>query len=65
MNLLTNVADAMNDEWEISVTTWYVGKTVEIRVRDTGCGIPDNVKAKIFDSFFTTKEIGAGMGLGL
>ena len=65
MHLLTNAADAMNDEGEISIMTRHVGENVEIRVRDTGCGVPDDIKDKIFDPFFTTKEVGSGMGLGL
>jgi PAS domain S-box-containing protein len=41
------------------------GKTVEIRIRDNGTGIPDGVKEKIFNPFFTTKPSGEGTGLGL
>ena len=41
------------------------GKTVEIRIRDNGAGIPDEVKEKIFNPFFTTKPSGEGTGLGL
>jgi signal transduction histidine kinase len=41
------------------------GKTVEIRIRDNGTGIPDAVKEKIFNPFFTTKPSGEGTGLGL
>jgi two-component system, NtrC family, sensor kinase len=46
-------------------TTKNRGKTVEIRIRDNGTGIPDGVKAKIFNPFFTTKPSGEGTGLGL
>ena len=41
------------------------GETVEIRLRDNGTGIPDDVKDKIFNPFFTTKPAGEGTGLGL
>jgi two-component system, NtrC family, sensor kinase len=41
------------------------GQTVEIRIRDNGTGIPDEVKEKIFNPFFTTKPSGEGTGLGL
>lgn len=39
--------------------------TVEIRIHDTGCGVPDSVRDKIFDLFFTTKPPGRGTGEGL
>ena len=38
---------------------------IEIRIRDNGTGIPDEVKVKIFNPFFTTKPAGEGTGLGL
>ena len=38
---------------------------IEIRVKDNGTGMPDNVKAKVFQPFFTTKPTGQGTGLGL
>jgi len=41
------------------------GKTVEIRIRDNGTGIPQDVKDKMFNPFFTTKPAGEGTGLGL
>jgi two-component system NtrC family sensor kinase len=45
--------------------TKNLGKTVEIRIRDNGTGIPADVKEKIFNPFFTTKPAGEGTGLGL
>jgi len=50
---------------EVKVSTALVGKTVQIKVRDNGTGIPDAVKDKILQPFFTTKPTGEGTGLGL
>ena len=49
----------------VTVTTQKIENTIEIRVKDNGTGIPENVKAKIFQPFFTTKPTGQGTGLGL
>jgi PAS domain S-box-containing protein len=49
----------------ISAVTKNLGDKVEIRIRDNGTGIPEEVKEKIFNPFFTTKPAGEGTGLGL
>ena len=49
----------------LSATTKSLGDKVEIRIRDNGTGIPEEVKEKIFNPFFTTKPSGEGTGLGL
>jgi two-component system, NtrC family, sensor kinase len=49
----------------LKVTTRELGDAVEIRVRDNGIGIPEEVKDKLFQPFFTPKPTGAGTGLGL
>jgi len=49
----------------LSATTKDLGKTVEIRIRDNGSGIPLEVMEKMFNPFFTTKPAGEGTGLGL
>jgi GAF domain-containing protein len=49
----------------LSAATKNLGKTVEIRIRDNGIGIPPEVRKKMFNPFFTTKPTGEGTGLGL
>jgi two-component system, NtrC family, sensor kinase len=49
----------------LSASTRNLGKTVEIRIRDNGIGIPPEVRDKMFNPFFTTKPTGEGTGLGL
>jgi GAF domain-containing protein len=49
----------------IKVSTRDLGEAVEVRVRDNGIGIPEDVRAKLFQPFFTTKPTGEGTGLGL
>ena len=49
----------------LSASTKNLGSKVEIRIRDNGTGIPQEVKEKIFNPFFTTKPAGEGTGLGL
>ncbi|PVE22799.1 hypothetical protein DC522_19370 [Microvirga sp. KLBC 81] len=49
----------------VIATTKDLGDKIEIRIRDHGAGIPDRVKVKISNPFFTTKPTGEGTGLGL
>ena len=49
----------------LSVSTKNIGDTVEVRVRDNGEGIPQEIRDRIFNPFFTTKPTGQGTGLGL
>jgi signal transduction histidine kinase len=49
----------------VTITTRKLADAIEIRVQDNGNGIPDAIKDKIFQPFFTTKPTGQGTGLGL
>jgi two-component system NtrC family sensor kinase len=72
LNLVVNAAHAVEDvvkaggpRGTISIRTRSEGDDVVIAVRDTGAGIPLAVQEKIYDPFFTTKEVGRGSGQGL
>ncbi|HWA84419.1 MAG TPA: ATP-binding protein [Fimbriimonadaceae bacterium] len=72
-NILINAADAVHDEIKsgryekgrITVQTRNVSSGIEIRIADNGPGIPASVRSRIFELFFTTKEVGKGTGQGL
>ena len=78
LNLVINARDAMDAAGHIAVTTMRVahdgpmapeepeaGEYLAIEVRDGGPGIPDDVRARMFEPFYTTKGVGRGSGLGL
>jgi two-component system cell cycle sensor histidine kinase/response regulator CckA len=65
VNLLTNAREAMVSGGTILVESRRAHEMIEIRVADTGPGIPPEVMARIFDPFFTTKEEGTGLGLSI
>jgi signal transduction histidine kinase len=64
-NLLCNAIDAIEEEGEISIATRLKDDKIRIRIKDTGKGIPANSVEKIFEPFYTTKDIDKGCGLGL
>jgi signal transduction histidine kinase len=65
MNLIVNAIQAIDGDGKIFITTCSEGDFAVVRVRDTGSGMPEEVKKRIFEPFFTTKDVGAGTGLGL
>lgn len=71
MNIISNAIHAIKlkgDRHEknyIRIFSREVDGMLELHIKDTGVGMPDEVRRKIFDPFFTTKEVGEGTGLGL
>jgi two-component system NtrC family sensor kinase len=66
INLFNNAAEAMENGGVITISTRPVdNQWIEIRISDTGCGIPEDKLNKLFTPFFTTKPSGKGTGLGL
>jgi len=75
INLLLNARDAIEERWgsreiekadkRIMIKTGYDAQNVICEVCDTGVGVPQSIADKIFEPFFTSKEVGKGTGLGL
>jgi len=73
LNLIVNAAHTIGDvvrdqhgkKGTIEITTRMVNGHAEVRIRDTGTGIPESAREKLFEPFFTTKEVGKGTGQGL
>jgi len=74
LNMLVNAAHAIgeklgdNPEGEkgtITIASKKIKNGIELRLRDTGAGIPEQVRPRIFDPFYTTKQVGRGTGQGL
>ena len=73
LNLIVNAAHAIaeksksidDEKGEILIKTALADQSLDIYIRDTGVGIPENIRSRIYDPFFTTKEVGRGTGQGL
>ncbi len=73
LNIIVNAAHAIADvvgdgskgKGTITVSTRKLDGWAEVRISDTGTGIPEAIRSKIFDPFFTTKQVGRGTGQGL
>ena len=64
-NLIHNSIQAMQEKGEMKISLKRSNNMIEVKISDSGCGIPDEIKDKIFDPLFTTKPSGMGSGLGL
>jgi signal transduction histidine kinase len=64
-NLLDNAIDAAPEGGEIRVRTWTEGEDVLVSIQDNGAGIPEQVRERMFEPFYTSKPVGVGTGLGL
>jgi signal transduction histidine kinase len=65
VNLMLNAAQAMAGEGELTLALSLENQRVVLQVEDSGPGIPDELRERIFDPFFSTKGAGEGTGLGL
>ncbi len=65
INLTSNAIQAMNGEGDIYYNFKKYNKNIEIHIRDTGAGIPEEIISKLFVPFFTTKKLGTGLGLAI
>ncbi len=63
MNLVLNAAEAVEGNGKILIRAWRLPETTFLEVHDNGPGVPPELRSRIFDTFFTTKNTGTGLGL--
>jgi two-component system, NtrC family, sensor kinase len=65
MNILSNAIQSIPESGSIFIATRVMGNLVRVSIKDTGSGMSEEVRKKIYDPFFTTKDVGKGTGLGM
>ncbi|MDY6843347.1 MAG: ATP-binding protein, partial [Thermodesulfobacteriota bacterium] len=65
LNVFLNALDAMGNEEKLEIVTKNTDGFVQIKIKDSGSGIPESIKARIFQPFVTTKPKGLGLGLAI
>lgn len=65
LNLLLNAAAAIKQHGKIQVDSELIDGEIVIRISDDGCGMSDEIINRIFEPFYTTRDVGSGTGLGL
>lgn len=65
MNIISNAIEAIEEKGDIFIETSMNESYILINIRDTGTGMSEEIKARVFEPFYTTKDVGEGMGLGL
>ncbi|MCX5678949.1 MAG: response regulator [Candidatus Omnitrophica bacterium] len=65
MNIFNNARDAMSGGGTIEIKAVCEGDFVRVDFKDSGCGMPNEIKARIFEPFLTTKKKGTGLGLSV
>ena len=63
LNLVLNAAQAMGGDGHMTLALYHSGNIATIEIRDTGPGIPSDIRNQVFEPFFTTKARGGGLGL--
>ncbi len=65
LNILLNAAAAIESDGVIEVSTSQTGTSIELCVKDNGCGMDEEIRKRACEPFFTTRQVGSGTGLGL
>jgi len=65
MNILSNAIDSIEERGDIFIDTSMNKSNIIIKIRDTGKGMSKKTSSHVFEPFYTTKDVGEGMGLGL